>query len=301
MKFDFIKRRIWWYILSALMILPGLISIAVQGFNLGIDFTGGTLLDLKFNRPVSVAEVREVLKDYDLEGSTIQLAFVTTGDTSPNVFIRSRILDESERRDVLRGLEQKVGPFDILRIEKVGATVGDELTRQGLLSFLAASALMVAYITYRFEFNFAAAAILSLIHDVLIVLGVFSFLRLEVDTSFIAALLTIIGYSINDRIVIFDRIRENLKLHKKSDSYAEMVNRSIWQAMTRTVYTVLNVLFATVALYFFGGETTKNFSFALLIGFSICVYASVCNACPLWVDLKEYTLRRKLALRAEKR
>ena len=289
MKFNFIKRRYWWYILSALMILPGLVSIAMQGFNLGIDFTGGSLLDLKFDRPVAVAEVREVLKKYDLENSTIQLASTGQAETSSNVFIRTHVLDENERRTVLNGLQQQLGNFDILRIEKVGAVVGEELTRQGILSFLAASALMVAYITYRFEFNFAAAAILSLIHDVLIVLGVFSILRLEVDMTFIAALLTIVGYSINDRIVIFDRIRENLKLHKKSESYGDMVNRSIWQAMTRTVYTVLNVLFATVALYFFGGETTKNFSFALLIGFIICIYASICNACPLWVDLKNYT------------
>ena len=301
MKFNFIKRRHWWYILSALMILPGLISIAMQGFNLGIDFTGGSLLDLKFERPVAVAEVREVLKKYDLESSTIQLASTGQADTSSNLLIRTHVLDEDERRTVLNGLQQQLGKFDILRIEKVGAVVGEELTRQGILSFLAASALMVAYITYRFEFNFAAAAILSLIHDVLIVLGVFSILRLEVDMTFIAALLTIVGYSINDRIVIFDRIRENLKLHKKSESYGDMVNRSIWQAMTRTVYTVLNVLFATVALYFFGGETTKNFSFALLIGFVICIYASICNACPLWVDLKNYTQQRRQEIRMGKK
>ena len=301
MKFNFIKRRYWWYILSALMILPGLISIAMQGFNLGIDFTGGSLLDLKFERPVAVAEVREVLKKYDLESSTIQLASTGQADTSSNLLIRTHVLDEDERRTVLNGLQQQLGKFDILRIEKVGAVVGEELTRQGILSFLAASALMVAYITYRFEFNFAAAAILSLIHDVLIVLGVFSILRLEVDMTFIAALLTIVGYSINDRIVIFDRIRENLKLHKKSESYGDMVNRSIWQAMTRTVYTVLNVLFATVALYFFGGETTKNFSFALLIGFVICIYASICNACPLWVDLKNYTQQRRQEIRMGKK
>lgn len=293
MKFDFIKKRTWWYVLSAIMILPGIVSMAIQGFNLGIDFTGGTLLDLKFNRSVNVGEVREVLKDFDLENSTIQLALTGQGDTSPNVFIRTKVLDEVERRNVLTAMEQKIGKFDILRIEKVGAVIGEELTRQGLLAFVAASALMVVYITVRFEFIFAAAAILSLIHDVLIVLGVFSIMRLEVDSTFIAALLTIIGYSINDRIVIFDRIRENLKFYKKSEGYAEMVNRSIWQTLTRTVYTVLNVLFATVALYFFGGETTKNFSFALMIGFTICIYASICNACPLWVDLKNYTLQRR--------
>lgn len=297
MKFDFVGKRYWWYILSTLLIIPGLISMALQGFNLGIDFTGGTLLDLKFARPVTVAEVRDVLKNYELENSTIQLAITNQTDSSPNVFIRTRVLDEIERRNVLNGMQQKLGAFDILRVEKVGAVIGAELTRQAFYSFVAASALMLAYITFRFEFNFAAAAIISLIHDVLIVLGVFSLMRLEVDTSFIAALLTIIGYSINDRIVIFDRIRENLKTYKKSEGYEELVNRSIWQTMTRSVYTVLNVLFATVALYVFGGETTKNFSFALLVGFAIGVYSSICIASPLWADLKNYAERRRHEIR----
>ena len=293
MKFDFVKHRYWFFALSLLLILPGLISIAVQGFNLGIDFTGGTLLDLKFSRPVTVAEVREALTVQHLEGSTIQLAATGQVESAQNVFIRTHVLTEEERRDALKALESRVGAFDILRIEKVGAVIGSELTRQALLSVAAASLLIIAYVSYRFEYKFAIAGVAALLHDVLLIMGVFSIFRIEVDSNFIAAVLTIIGYSINDTIVIFDRIRENLKFYRKSDGYAALVNRSIWQTMTRSIYTVLTVLFATAALYVFGGETTKNFSLALLIGFFSGAYSSVCNASQIWVTWKEYEERRR--------
>lgn len=294
MKFDIVGKRYWWFLLSALLIIPGLISIAIQGFNLGIDFTGGTMLDLKFAQPVSVTEIRESLKEYHLEHSTIQLALTGNSDKSSNVLIRTKVLDENERRTVLTGLEQKLGKFDIQRIEKVGAVVGSELTRQAIIALIVSWLLMVAYITYRFEFKFGISAIVALIHDIIVVLGVFSIFRLEVDASFIAALLTIVGYSINDTIVIFDRIRENLKTHRKTEEFKDMVNRSIYQTMTRSIYTVLTVLFATAALYVFGGETTKNFSLALLIGFTSGAYSSIFNASPIWVTLKEMAERKRI-------
>ncbi len=299
LKFDFIGRRYWWFALSALIMLPGLISMAFQGFNLGIDFTGGTLLDLKFAQPVTVAQVRDVLKDSHLEGSTIQLAAGAKTDASPNVFIRTRVLDETERTAVLAGLKQKVGNFDVLRIEKVGAVIGSELTRQAIIALLVSWILMIAYISYRFEFKFGISAIIALIHDCIVVLGIFSLFRLEVDASFVAAILTIVGYSINDTIVIFDRIRENMKTHRKTESFQELVNRSIWQTMTRSIYTVVTVLFCSLALLFFGGETTKNFALALTIGFVSGAYSSVCNASPIWVTLKEFAERKRVEARVK--
>lgn len=299
MKFDIIGKRKWWFLLSALLVIPGLLSIAIQGFNLGIDFTGGTLLDLNFSRPVTVMEVRESLKDYQLEGSTIQLASTQQTDAAQNVFIRSRVLSEDERRAVLVGMEKKVGSFEVHRIEKVGAVMGSELTMKAIWALIAAWALMIVYITYRFEFKFAVSGIIGIAHDVLIVLGAFSLLHKEIDASFVAAILTIVGYSINDTIVIFDRIRENLKTHRKTDSISEMVNRSIWQTMTRSVYTVLTVLFATASLYFFGGETTKNFSLALLIGFTCGAYSSIFNASPIWVTWKEYEEKQRAVVKAK--
>ena len=299
MKFDIIGKRYWWFALSLLILIPGLISIAAQGFNLGIDFTGGTLLDLKFSRPVTVAEVRSSLHAVNLENSTIQLALTGQGDKSQNVFIRTRVLNEGERRDTLTGLEKQLGAFEILRIEKVGAVIGSELTRNAIMALVVAWMFMIAYITYRFEFKFAISGIIALVHDVIIVLGVFSILQKEIDASFVAAVLTIVGYSINDTIVIFDRIRENLKTHRKAESFNDLVNRSIWQTMTRSIYTVLTVLFAAASLYFFGGETTKNFSLALLIGVSCGCYSSIFNASPIWVTWKEFEEKRRIEIKSK--
>lgn len=297
MKFDIIGKRYWFFLLSALAIIPGLISIAVQGFNLGIDFTGGTLLDLKFARPVTVTEVRSALQEYNLENSTIQLAASGEIESSPNVFIRTHVLSDDERRVVLSGVEKSLGSFDTLRVEKVGAVIGSELTKNAIIAVVISWLFMIAYITYRFEFKFAVSGIAAIAHDLLVVIGMFSLLQKEIDASFVAAILTIVGYSINDTIVIFDRIRENLKTHSKAEPFNQLVNRSIWQTMTRSIYTVLTVIFATAALYIFGGETTKNFSLALLIGFTSGAYSSIFNASPIWVTWKEYEERKRLALK----
>lgn len=299
MKFDIIGRRYLWLLLSGLILISCTISMAVQGFNLGIDFTGGTLLDLKFARPVTVAEVRDVLKDHQLENSTIQLAAAGQVTSSPNVFIRTHILDDNQRRVLVNDIGQKLGDFEVLRIEKVGATIGSELTRNAVLALLVSWALMIVYISYRFEFKFAVAGILTLIHDVIIVLGAFSLMQLEIDAAFVAALLTVVGYSINDTIVIFDRVRENLKAHRKGEDIKALVNRSIWQTMPRSIYTVLTVLFAAVSLYVFGGETTKNFALALIIGISAGAYSSIFNACPIWVIWKEYADRKRISAKTK--
>jgi len=298
MKFDFVGKRYWYFTLSLVLLILSLASVATQGFNLGIDFTGGTLLDLKFSRPVTVIEVRGVLADYNLENSVIQLASTEQQqDQSPNVLVRSHVLSEDERRQVLTGFETKLGAFEVLRVEKVGAVVGSELTKQAIFALLISWALMVVYIAYRFEFKFAVSGIVGVAYNVFIVIGAFSLLRKEIDASFVAALLTVVGYSINDTIVIFDRIRENLKTYKKSDGLEELVNRSIRQTLTRSIYTVLTVLFAAGAIYLFGGETTKNFSLALIIGFVSGAYSSLFIASQLWVSWRLYEDKQRLALK----
>ena len=289
-KFNFIGKRKIWYTLSLLLIIPGLISIFVQGFNLGIDFTGGTIMEIKFDKPVTVLEVRDVLKDYGLENSTIQLTEAGKKDSSENIFIRTSDLSDDSRKNILEGMKVKLGNSETIRTEKVGAVIGSELTLKAAFAMLISWIIIIMYISYRFELKFALAAIAALLHDIIIVMGMFSLLQKEIDGSFVAAVMTIIGYSINDTIVIFDRIRENLKLHfRKGGDLVELINHSIVQTMTRSVYTVLTVLFTVISLFVFGGETTKNFALALLIGISCGAYSSIFNASPLWYDFKRYS------------
>lgn len=280
MRIHFIRLRFIWYALSLLVILPGLISLATRGLNLGIDFTGGSLLDVKFARAVETREVRQVLADFGLEKSLIQ-------KSGPSSFIiRTRALDENESGKVVAALDSRLGGMTLLRNEKVGPVIGKELTQKAILAVLIASVLMLVYIAIRFEFKQGVAAVAALLHDALVVLGVFSLFQIEVDSSFIAAVLTILGYSINDTIIIFDRIRENIKTKRVTGPLEDVINVSIWQTMARSINTVLAVLFVLVALYLFGGSTIKNFVLALIVGVSSGCYSSICNASPLWYDLR---------------
>ena len=294
-KFDIAGKRKLWFLISLLVIVPGLVCMFVRGFNFGIDFTGGTIMDLKFDQPVSIAEVRHSLVPFGLEGSTIQLSGAESDVTeSEAVMIRTTDLEEEDRKAVMAGIESEVGHYTVLREEKVGATIGGELITNAVTALVVSWLLIIAYVAYRFEFRFGIAAVLALVHDILIVLAIFSFTQRQIDSSFIAALLTIVGYSINDTIVIFDRIRENLRLHfRRGGDINELVNRSIYQTLTRSLYTVFTVMFTTAALYFFGGETTKDFAFALLVGFGSGCYSSIFIASQLWVVFRERADRRR--------
>lgn len=285
---NIIGRRKIWFLISLLVLLPGLISMgyhwAADGspFNLGIDFTGGNLFNVTFKSDVNETGIRKALGELNLEKSGIQLS----GQRS--VIIRTPVLDDAKQAKVLAVLGDKVAPIDksSLRVDKVGPVIGKELTVKALLALLIASILMIIYISFRFEFKFGLAAIIALLHDVFIVMGVFSIFWWEVDSTFVAAILTIIGYSINDTIVIFDRIRENLKRRKKGEDLEVLVNNSVLQTMTRSVYTVLTVIMVLVSLLIFGGPTIRLFSLALLIGVSSGMYSSIFNASPLWVVFK---------------
>mgnify|MGYP000893015970 FL=1 len=296
-KFDIAGHRKIWFLISLVLIIPGFICMGVRGFNFGIDFTGGTIMDLRFEQPVTLSDVRSSLAKYDLDGSTIQLSGEESGiESSENVMIRTVDLEENQRKEVMASLTQDVGSYTVLREEKVGATIGGELITNAVLALVISWALIILYVAYRFEWRFGVSAVLALIHDIIIVLAVFSFTQRQIDSSFIAALLTIVGYSINDTIVIFDRIRENLKLHfRRGGDIDELVNRSIYQTLTRSLYTVFTVLFTTFALYWFGGETTKDFAFALLVGFASGCYSSIFIASQLWIELRNRTERHPAA------
>ncbi len=296
-KLDIAGRSKIWFAISTVIIVAGLICMFTKGFNFGIDFTGGTIVDLKFERPVAIAEVRTSLAKFGLEGSQIQLSGAETGVTeAENVMIRTTDMEEAQRKEVMAAIKTDVGNYDVLREEKVGATIGGELITNAVLALVVSWALIIAYVAYRFEWRFGVAAVLALVHDILIVLAVFSFTGRQIDSSFIAALLTIVGYSINDTIVIFDRIRENLKLHfRRGGDVNKLVNTSVFQTLTRSLYTVFTVMFTTFALYFFGGDTTKDFAFALLVGFGCGCYSSIFIASPLWIVLRKMGDKKKAA------
>ena len=296
-KFDISGHRTWWFLLSSIIIIAGIVCMVVRGFNFGIDFTGGTIIDLKFDQPVTIADVRTSLGKYGLDGSTIQLSGAQSDVTaSEDVMIRTTDLEEDQRKEVMATLKDDVGSYTVLREEKVGATIGGELITNAVEALLISWVLIIAYVAYRFEWKFGVAAVLALVHDILIVLGVFALTQRQIDSSFIAALLTIVGYSINDTIVIFDRIRENLKLHfRRGGDIDVLVNTSIYQTLTRSLYTVFTVMFTTLALYFFGGETTKDFAFALLVGFGCGCYSPIFIASPLWVTFRSWAEKKHAA------
>jgi SecD/SecF fusion protein len=278
---DLVGKRKVGFGLSGAAIAIGLVALLLYGgLNPGIDFQGGTLLQLQFEQSASMEQVRLVLANFDLEKSTLQ----ETGNET--LLIRTKELSDEMQRDVLTAFEDEVGPYDVLRIEKVGAVISSELRNNALLALGISAVLMLIYIALRFEIKYAIAGVIALIHDVLVTISIFALLQIEIDSTFIAAILTIVGYSINDTIVIFDRIRENAKTSKK-ETLKQLVNRSILETLTRSINTSLTTLFAVVALLIFGGETTKVFALALFIGLLAGTYSSILIASPLWYLLQK--------------
>lgn len=286
--FSFVQHRKIWYIISLLVIVPGLISLALQGLNLGIEYTGGNLMEVRLSQDVTINQVRDVVEELEL-GSARNVQ-----KSGTDVFmIRTRDLTEDESARLITTLEQRFGQMVLLGNEMVSPTIGKELAYKAILALLVAAALMLLYITFRFEFKQGLAAVLGLLHNTFIVLGVFSIFQLEVDGAFVAAILTVIGYSINDTIIIFDRMRENMKMRKKDETLEDLVNVSLWQTLTRSVNTVLTVIFVLVALLLLGGATISNLILALLIGITSGVYASIFIASNLWYDLKMMPAKAK--------
>jgi len=273
-----IKRRKWFYVLSLIIIIPGIISLLLQGLNLGIDFTGGSITHIKLPSEATIAEVRAVLDKQGLEKAEVQ----KSGD---EFYLRTSELTQEETDELMAALKEDFSEVVFMSAESVGATIGGELTRNALLAISIATVLMLLYISIRFEWTFGIAAIIGIIHNVLVVLGVFSIFQWEVSSAFIAAILTVIGYSINDTIIIFDRVRENLRGTRKQD-YEELVNRSVGQTLNRSINTVLTSVFPLIALLILGGSTIKLFVLAMLIGFVTGAYSSICIASSTWYDIK---------------
>ncbi|MFC1619388.1 protein translocase subunit SecF [Candidatus Neomarinimicrobiota bacterium] len=278
---DFLGKRKIAAIASGAVILAGLFSLVVKGGPaLSIDFTGGTLAQLKFTSAVDVGTVREYLQDYGFSRPTIQQF-----GAEDEILIRVPVEETSEEftrrlRDALPGLE-----FEIRRLETVGPKIGGELRGKAIQSVLFALLGILIYISLRFDRYYALGAVAALAHDVLITLGVFSLLNLELDLAIVAAFMTIVGYSLNDTIVVFDRIRENVKIFRKTDFFTT-VNSSINETLSRTIITSFTTFMVVLILYLIGGEMIKYFAFALIVGVLVGTYSSIYVASPLMAALE---------------
>ena len=289
-KFDFIKNRKKAFLISAVVILISIISIVFQGFNFGIDFAGGTIFQIKFDNPVSITEVRNQLGEFNLRQSTIQ-------DLSDTEFlVRTEKINPEKIKEILAVFEEKLSELEVLRIESVGPVIGENLKKTALYALLFAFIGIIIYITVRFEFRYSIISILALTHDCLIVLGIFSLLQKEITISIIAAVLTIVGYSLNNTIVILDRLRENIKL-KTRESFENIVNLSINQSLSRTINTALTTVLPVLAIYFFGGSILSDFALALFIGMVAGTYSSIFIASPLLIEWKNIYKERHRVVR----
>jgi preprotein translocase subunit SecF len=289
--FDFVRLRRLAFAVSVGLFLVGLVSFLGRGgLRMSIDFEGGNLVQIRFDEPVPLEHVREILAGAGLAGSEVQ----NFGDAN-EVLIRTKQVGTEKVGDIIRAALREAlpgNPFVMRREEEVGPKIGRELQKNATLAILFAMGAIVAYVSWRFEFRMAVAAVAALFHDVLITLGVFSLSDREVSLAVVAALLTIVGYSLNDTIVVFDRVRENLKLLRR-ERFSTIVNSSICQTLSRTVITSLTTLFAVATLYVLGGGVIRDFAFALLVGILIGTYSSVFVASPILVVWHEHRHRRK--------
>ncbi|MBD3274140.1 MAG: protein translocase subunit SecF [Candidatus Marinimicrobia bacterium] len=283
------KRKIA-AIISGILLLIGLFSLIFhKGLRLGIDFQGGTLVQMQFEENVQVSDIRSALENVGMGSAEIQQF-----GAENEVLIRVLRTSEQQGSEVSEQIQSTLttnlpdNPFEVRRLEQVGPEIGSELRGQAVLAILSALLGIVIYISIRFEFKFAIASIVALVHDILITLGVFSLLDLEITLAIIAAFLTIVGYSLNDTIVVFDRVRENLKSLRR-ETYEHIVNLSINQSLSRTVVTSVTTFLVVSILFLFGGEVIKNFAFALVIGVIIGTYSSVFVASPVIVEWEART------------
>lgn len=283
-KFSFVKKARYFFLLSIIITVLGIVTLGIFGLNYGVDFKAGSSVDISFKKDISgqKAQIEQFLKDND---------FGTPGLTvgAKRVTLRFDDVLKPEKENALKaGITEKFDKDASMEVNTVDVEIAKELQGNALKAVLVASIGIVIYVSIRFEWRFAVAAIVALLHDAFIVISLFSIFRLEVNLPFIVAVLTIIGYSINDTIVIFDRIRENLRFAKLKthDDIAKVVNASVWQTMSRSINTVMTVLFATICLLIFGSEAIRLFSIAILFGLISGAYSSIFIASPLWLLLK---------------
>ncbi len=294
------EKRNWFFAISLLIIIPGIVALFLWGLKLGADFTGGSLLEVKFTKDVSKDQIILVAKKQELD--------VTLQPTGKNTYIiRTKPLDDKQDKELLERLAKDLGGATQVRLETIGPTVGKELLENSLKALAIATIAIVLYIAWAFRsvpkpassWRFGVTAVVTLLHDVLVLVGVFAilghFFNVEVDALFVTAVLTVIGFSVHDTIVIFDRIRENLNKGSYK-TFEETIDHSIMQTIGRSLNTSMTVVLVLSALLLFGGATIRWFIVALLIGILTGTYSSIFNAAPLLVVWQNFTDRRAKAV-----
>jgi preprotein translocase subunit SecF len=286
-------HRNYWYAVSLVAVIPGLIALILWGLNLGIDFTGGTIWELQFEEPIESEQIQSILAENGYGDAVVQIS--SEGDQTDNVaIIRMEELPQlsPEKASMEASFESEIGAFEELQISTVGSSISSDISQKAIIAIAAASVGILLYIAFAFRNTqnpmlYGLCAIAGMLHDVLLVLGLFAIMGkifdTQVDALFVTAILTIIGFSVHDTIVVFDRIRENLA-RQVDPSFEEVVNYSLAQTIVRSVNTSLTVVFTLLALYLFGGETTRTFVLALLIGIISGTYSSIFNASQLLVS-----------------
>ena len=283
---DFMKARKFTYVLSAVLIILSCLSIYFKSFNFGIDFSGGVLMEIKSEQPINVEEIRSKLSVLKLDELNLQ----TIGEKGDELMIRAQAenANEEAQRKAVVDIKKILGSsYEYRRVENVGPQVGDELKMAGIIASVLAMVAIAIYIWVRFEWQFALGALIGLFHDILITVGLLSFFRFDFSLTTVAAILTLVGYSINDTVVNYDRIRENLKKYRKMPQL-DLLNKSINDIFSRTILTGVTTLIAVLPLYFWGGDALASFSFTILVGLIIGTYSSIyiCTAFLNLFDLR---------------
>lgn len=280
-----------YFTVSLVIILIGMALAGIRDFNYGIDFTGGTLIEINMRQYVTTEEIKEITDKFD---TGMQINYI--GEEKDGVQLKTTVDLNNKNRSELFGefaskydLSQK----DLVKSEQFGPSIGKEIKTKAIVSVLIATIAMLVYISFRFKLNFGIAAIAALIHDVLFVLALYSIFQIPLNSPFVAAMLTVVGYSINDTIVVFDRIRENM-IGAKRDSFGEVADLSINQTISRSVNTSLTTLLAIIALYVMGVESIKEFTLPLIAGISVGVYSSIFIASPIWVLINRASRKKQI-------
>tara|TARA_Y100001958_G_C21241771_1_gene569751 strand:- start:1967 stop:2887 length:921 start_codon:yes stop_codon:yes gene_type:complete len=280
----FIRHRTVAMALSALLVVGSIVAFLANGLNFGIDFRGGTLIEASSESAVDLAELRDRLGALDLGEVQIQ-EFGKETDVLIRIAEKEGATDASNNLSAVERVRAELSSdFDVRRVEIVGPQVSAELIQTGVMAVLAAIASMLIYIWFRFEWQFSVGAVLALVHDVALTIGLFALLQLDFNLSILAAILTIVGYSMNDTVVVYDRVRENLRKYKKMD-LAELLNIAINETLSRTVMTSVTTMLALLALYVLGGEVIRGFTFAMIWGVIVGTYSSIFIASPLLMML----------------